>query len=359
MERDSTLGIRPQPIIRAPPRSSRTRAPGSVRFVHARVAPYDGARRLVPAPTRGKPLSSIPPDRRDPRIPAAFSLCTLIWGSTFLFIRIGNESVPPMWGATLRLTLAALVLTPIALVTGGLPRGPALRTALGFGFFQFGLNMALLYWGEMTVASGLAAVVFATIPITSAVIARAVGLERVDRGKLAGAGVALAGVGLLFARDLLSPVTALPVLAIYLATVCAAFGTILLKRGPRQSAIGANAVGSLAGIPVCFAASLLLGETRQWPLGGTQIVPILYLGIAGSLAFVVFAWLIGRVAVTTASFIGVVNPMIAVALGATVRGERLTREHALGSLLVIAGVLLALTADRRRAAHAMPGGGTS
>lgn len=296
----------------------------------------------MPAPPHG---------RRDPRIPAAFAACTLIWGSTFLFIRIGNESVPPMWGATLRMTVATLFLLALTVLTRQTwPRGAALRAALGYGFFQFGLNMVLLYWGETSVPSGLAAVMFATIPITSAVIARAFGIERLRRGKLIGATVALAGVAVLFARDLSSPVTAVPLLAIWIATVCAAFGTVLLKRGPRQPPIAANAAASLAGIPVCLAASLLLGESRPVTLSWTQFGPVLYLGIAGTIAFLVFTWLIGQVDVSSSSFIGVVNPMIAVALGALVRGERLTREHAIGSLLVIAGVLVAVAADRRRIA---------
>lgn len=281
----------------------------------------------------------------------------MIWGSTFLFIRIGNESLPPMWGATLRMTLATLFLLTLAVLTRQTwPRGAALQAAITYGFFQFGLNMVLLYWGETSVPSGLAAVMFATIPITSALIARAFGIERLRRGKLIGAAVALGGVAVLFARDLTSPVTALPLFAIWLATVCAAFGTVLLKRGPRQPAIAANAVASLAGIPVCLAASLLLAENRSWPLSPTQFGPVLYLGIAGTIAFLVFTWLIGRVDVSSASFIGVVNPLIAVALGAFVRGERLTGERAAGSVLVIAGVWIALAGDRRRPAVAATAG---
>ena len=103
----------------------------------------------------------------------AFASCTLIWGSTFLVISIGNDTVPPMWAGALRLAIAALVLLGIMVVRGRrLPTGPALRAAAAYGALTFGLNLPLLYWGETIVPSGLAAVVYATVPITATLVAR-------------------------------------------------------------------------------------------------------------------------------------------------------------------------------------------
>src|SRR5260370_26320793 len=83
--------------------------------------------------------------------------CCLIWGSTFLAIRIGNEAVPPVWAATIRLVLAAPLLTMLVLATRQrFPRGPALRGALLFGGFNFGVNLSLLYWGQLVVPTGVA-----------------------------------------------------------------------------------------------------------------------------------------------------------------------------------------------------------
>jgi drug/metabolite transporter (DMT)-like permease len=281
----------------------------------------------------------------------AFATCTLIWGSTFLVIRIGNDTVPPMWAATLRLVLAALVLAAIVkLRRRSLPRGAALRAAAGFGLFQFGLNMPLLYWAETGVPSGLAAVVYGTIPITTALIASRAGLETLEPLKMVGALVSVGGVAVLFRDRLATPTTALPVLAVYLATVSAALGSVLLKRGPRQDPIAANAVGVVVGAPVCLLASLLLHETRAWPTRANEIVPILYLAIVGSVgAFVIFAWLVNHWRVSSISFIGVIVPVIAVTLGALARGEEFHRGHLAGSALVMAGVLLAIASDRRTA----------
>src|SRR5205814_10064619 len=100
---------------------------------------------------------------------AAFAACSAIWGSTFLVISIGNDALAPVWAATLRLVLAALLLAGVTVARRqALPRGAALRAALGYGVMQFGVNLPLLYWGEKVVPSGLSAVVYATIPLSSA-----------------------------------------------------------------------------------------------------------------------------------------------------------------------------------------------
>ena len=118
----------------------------------------------------------------------AFIGCCLIWGSTFLAIRIGNEAVPPVWAATIRLVLAAPLLAALVLVTRQrFPRGPALTGAILFGVFNFGVNLSLLYWGERVVPSGIAAVLYATVPLSTALIAAGMGVERLVPRKLAGA----------------------------------------------------------------------------------------------------------------------------------------------------------------------------
>jgi len=101
-----------------------------------------------------------PAPERESMLPwLAFAACGAIWGSTFLVISLGNDSSPPVWAATLRLVLAAVLLGLITRLRGQpLPRGPALRAALVYGVAQFGINFPLLYWAEKTVPSGLSAV---------------------------------------------------------------------------------------------------------------------------------------------------------------------------------------------------------
>ena len=123
-------------------------------------------------------------------------------GQPFLVISLGNEGLPPVWAATLRLTARRSYSGLDALRGQRLPRGAALRAALGYGVAQFGVNLPLLYWGEQVVPSGLAAVIYATLPLSSALIARAFRMERLTLAKTAGAVVAFAGVAVLFSSTL-------------------------------------------------------------------------------------------------------------------------------------------------------------
>lgn len=285
--------------------------------------------------------------------PAAFAGCTLIWSSTFLVISIGNDSLPPVWAASLRLFLAALILGGIALARGqGLPRGAAARSATWYGVFQFGLNFPLLYWGEKVLPSGLTAVLFASIPLSSALFAHAFGLERVTALKAVAAAVALSGIAVIFSGQIRGVIPVLPFVAVLAAAVAASLGTVMLKRGPRQSPFGANAWGAAVGLPLCLAASFALGEAHPLPRTPGALLPLLYLTLAGSVgAFVLMAWLVHRWPVTRISFIAVITPMMAVTLGWLFRGERLRPATIVGSLLVVTGVAIAVLSDRRRRAR--------
>ena len=281
----------------------------------------------------------------------AFASCTLIWSSTFVAISIGNDALPPMWGVSLRLALAAIILAAIARATGdGLPRGAAARAAAGYGVCQFGVGFPLLYWGEQAVPSGLAAVVYATVPLWSALFARAFGLERIRPPQLAAAGLGLAGIAAMFSAQIRASVPALPFLAVLAAATSASLGNVLLKRGPRQSAFGVNALGALLALPLCLAASFASGEAHPLPRTAGAIIPVLYLTLASSVvAYVLMAWLIHRWPVTRISFMAVLIPVLAVLLGRLVRGERLTAANLAGAAVVLVGVSLGVGSDWARA----------
>jgi drug/metabolite transporter (DMT)-like permease len=275
---------------------------------------------------------------------AAWTSCSLIWGSTFLFISLGNDALAPVWAASLRLALAAVLLTLIArLLRHPFPRGRALRAAIAYRVLQFGVNFPLLYWGEKTFPSGLTAVLYATIPLSTALMTAGLGMERLTAFKLAGTGVALAGVALLFSDQLGGDVGLVPGLVIFSAATFAAWSGVILKRGPRQSPLWSNAVGAAAGLAVCLAVSFALGEPHPFPASFAAWFPVLYLTLAGSVgAFVLFAWLINHWPVTRVSFIGVVNPIVALLLGWLVRDEHLTLASLGGSALILVGLVLGL-----------------
>lgn len=279
----------------------------------------------------------------------AFAGASSIWGSTFLAISMGNDALPPVWAATIRLILASVALWIWGLAARHpMPTGAALRGAVLYGVIAFGFNFPLLYWSETRVPSGLAAVMYATTPLSSALLARALGMEQLTRAKLVGAVVALAGVVTLFSGSLRGAMSPVGLVAVFIAACCGASGATLLKRGGRQSAIVANAIACAVGAPIALAASLLLRESHAVPLTLAALGPLIYLTVAGSMgAFVLFSWLVQRWPVSRSAYVSVVIPIIAMSLGSLVRHERLTLAMLGGSALVIAGLVIGMRPPAR------------
>lgn len=277
----------------------------------------------------------------------AFGACGLIWGTTFLAIRVGNDSLPALWACTLRFVLAALILNGIVLVTRqGWPRGEAVKPAVWYGVLEFGISMPLLYWGEKVVPSGLAAVLYAICPVSAMLTARMLGMERLNPRRLAAAILAFGGVAVIFWRELAEGGSPLGLVAIFFAAVAAPLAGLMLQRGPKQSPIAVNAVGTLIGIPFAFVCSIALGERAVLPTTSAQVFPVVYLAVVGSVgAFVIFAWLINHWRATTVSFLGVIVPVIAVVVGAAARHEALAPGSLAGAAIVLVGVVAALRSE--------------
>ena len=282
----------------------------------------------------------------------AFGVSCAIWGSTFLFIRIGNDTTPPIWGAGLRLGLAALLLFAIAFARRvPWPRGAQLQAALAFGIVDFGVSLPLLYWGEERVPSGIAAVLFATIPLSTSLLARGFGLEALRPRIVLASLAALGGVALMFSSNLDGRYERARLVAVALAALTASLAGVLLKRAPGGHPLATNAWAQGVGAILCIAASRALGEPQAWPSGQAWIA-IAYLTVLGSVvAFVTFAWLLQHWSVTRTSFIAVVVPVVALVLGAVVRNERPGGRALAGSVVILGAVLAGLAGERRARAR--------
>jgi drug/metabolite transporter (DMT)-like permease len=270
----------------------------------------------------------------------AFAVCCTIWGSTFLFIRMGNDTTPPVWAAAVRLTLATILFALIMLVTRRpWPRGAQLAAAVWFGVIDFGISLPLLYWGEQRVPSGIAAVLYATIPLTTTLFARMAGLEPLRPRVVLASIVAIGGVALLFRSQLSGGFDGTRLLAVFVAATTAGLAGVMLKRAPGADPFATNCWAHGVGAVMCLAASRVMGEAQTVPQGSAWI-PIGYLTVVGSLgAFVTFAWLIARWSVTRVSFVSVIVPVVALALGVIVRHEQPGPTAILGSVVILAAVV--------------------
>ena len=278
---------------------------------------------------------------------AAFAGCTILWGTTFLAIRFGTATLPPLWGAALRLLLAALILAPLSLALGQpFPRGAALRAAVVYGALEFGANLGLLYWAERVVPSGLAAIFYATSPLVGAIAAHLSGQERLHTGRVLGTLVAFTGVVIAFASELTARADPIALLAVLAAAVVAGLAGIALRRVPSMPVVPTNAVGCAVGGAMLVPISLLAREPITIPSTWNAWGPVLYLTAAGSLgAFVLYTFLVNRWGVARATLLGVTVPIVALIVGAIVGGERLAASTLAGGALVLVGVAIALRRD--------------
>jgi drug/metabolite transporter (DMT)-like permease len=283
-------------------------------------------------------------EHRTPTQYLAFSAMCAIWSSTFLVIRIGNETVAPLWAATLRLAIGGTLNFLIALLTGErFRRDGTLRHAALFGALNLGLGFALIYWGERSVPSGIAAVLFATIPLSVTVFAWAFGLQPLKRARVIAGFLGLGGVALIFQGEMTGGIPPDALLAVLLSAILAALSTVVLKKNPPRSTFVTNSIAASVGLPICLVGSFLLGEHRSLPQGGAAWGPILYLAVAGSLgAYVLYGWLITKWRATSMALTAFIIPITAVILGAIARSEAPSPMTYPGGLLVLSGVALAL-----------------
>jgi drug/metabolite transporter (DMT)-like permease len=294
-------------------------------------------------------LATSPRSMHNLRNVTLYVLLCLIWGSTWLVIKVGYGGLGPFNVAALRFFLAGAVLVPgVPLLHGRWPRGRmewALVVMVGLVLFT--ADYGLIYWGEQFLDSGLTAILFATLPLITIVLAHVyLPGDRITPRKLAGTLLAFVGVVALFGENLrLDPSKTGPMLAIVASAICAAAAGVATKRhGADLHPAALNAPAMLVGALGLLVASLVAGERLQLPRDVPTWSAIVYLAIAGSVVtFMAYFSLLKTWSVTSLSFISVFTPAIALALGFIFLGEKPTLWTAVGAALILAGVTLALT----------------
>jgi drug/metabolite transporter (DMT)-like permease len=270
-----------------------------------------------------------------------FASVSVIWGIPYLFIKLALEDgASPMLVAWGRVTLGAALLLPIAWRLGYLDglrtKGKAL---VAFSIAECGLPWWLIPLGEQHVSSSLAAILIASLPIVTALVALRVDhSERVGGIRLVGLVLGLGGVVLLLGVDVGGQADELlGALAILGATLCYAGGLFIVKRHFSDvNPIGAVAVA--LAIATVMLAPAGIASAAEWDPGGTAVASIAVLGaVCSALALILFFGLITEVGATRASVITYINPAVAVGLGVILLGESVTSAVVAGMLLILAG----------------------
>lgn len=297
--------------------------------------------------------------RLDWRIPAAWLVLCIVWSSTWLAIKIGLRDLPPLSFAALRFLIAILALLAVSLGREHLlPRRHSDFAVLAFtGILMFSLNYGLVFWGELHVSSGLAAVIQASLPIFGMVLAHWMLPEEPLRWQhLAGALIAMGGVAVICARllNFNGWLAFLGGLGITVGAAGAAFSNVWLKARKIDLAPSMVAAWQMifGTIPLLLLALTLEGNPARLRWSSTAIFCLLYLALVGSaLTFILLYWLMPRMTVTRLQTISLITPPGAIAFGWAMGGERLSAWSLLGALLVLAGVAIIFRPLQEKSNH--------
>jgi drug/metabolite transporter (DMT)-like permease len=291
--------------------------------------------------------------RLDLRVLLAFAAIYLLWGATFLAIRIAVLEIPPLFTAGVRfLTAGTLLYVGMRLRGEPAPAAPEWRSIALTALCMFVLTYGALFWAEQYVPSGATAVIEATLPITTMGIEVFLFRQQPFSARmLAAVLLGFGGVAWLLLGRQSQAFAVLPSLAILAGGVAWSLGAVLTRSmvRPRSLPLTAGAQMMVGGA-VLLALSQVSGELQAPPhLTLRAGLALAYLIVGGSLlGFTAYAWLLSRMPATRVASHAYVNPVVAVALGYLVAGEQVTARLLLASALVVASVFLILS--ERRAA---------
>lgn len=273
-------------------------------------------------------------------------ILSLIWGTTWIFIKIGLEDLPPLTFAAARFVLAMAILYVILLVqkipfpkTSGEWKLIALT-----GFLQFTVNYSTVFWSEQYISSGLAAVLQAMITVFGLLLAWIfLPSEKITKRKIVAVLVGIVGVAVIFIeqlqiRDLMAFAGCA---AIVVGAYAAAQSSILIKaKGTALHPAMLLFCQMLCGIPpVVIYAFTVEGNPLNHNWTPKAVFAVFYLTVLGTiLAFWFYYWLLSKIESTKAMMISLVTPLLAVIIGAIFLGERLPPQTFFGGVLILASI---------------------
>ncbi|MGD9563330.1 MAG: DMT family transporter [Pyrinomonadaceae bacterium] len=272
-------------------------------------------------------------------------LC-MLWGTTWIFIKIGLIDLPPITFAGARFLLSIALLAPLV-IAGRLPLP---RTAAEWrliavtGVLQFSFNYGAVFWSEQYITSGLAAVLQAMITVFGLPLAWIfLPAERITKLKILAVGIGIIGVSVIFLDQLrLDNLMAFAgSVAIVIGAYAAAQASILVKaKGGSMHPASLLWCQMICGLPAIVIYALFAeGNPLSFNWSWRAVVCVLYLSVAGTIAaFWLYYWLLSRIESTKAMMISLVTPLIAVVVGNLTLGETLPPQTVAGGLLIMVSI---------------------
>lgn len=287
----------------------------------------------------------------------AFAAATVLGGGNFIGVRFSNRELEPLWGATLRFSVAALLF--ILIVTAmrlRWPRGRVLLRTAAFGLLSVALFYALMYWALVRVTAGVATVVMAMVPLVTLLLAGAHGMERIGRRQLAGAVLAVVGIGWISIGPEELRIPPLALVAMGLAILCVGESVILGKKLSANHPAMTNAVAMSTGAAALAVMSAIAGDRWVLPQATEVRWAVAYLVTLGSVGLFVLILLVVRTWTASATaYMFVLFPIVTMLLAAGLGDEELTLRGVTGALVVMAGVWFGALAPGATASRPVAG----
>ena len=270
---------------------------------------------------------------------------SILWGGSFFFAKLAVLELPPLTVALGRVAIAAAILVTLARMTGvALPdRLAAWRPFVVMGLLNNAIPFGLIFWGQTHIPSGLAAILNATTPLFTVLVAHvATADEKLNAARLAGVAAGLAGVTVMIGPDMLHELGAdvLGQLACLLAAVSYAFAGVYGRRFRGEPPLRV-AAGQLVASSVLLAPVVILLD-RPWtlaPPGATAIAALLALAaLSTALAYLIFFRILARAGATNVALVTFLIPVSAILLGTQILGEQLAARHIVGMIAIALGL---------------------
>lgn len=269
----------------------------------------------------------------------------ILFGSTWVVVKIGLQSVPPFTFAVVRFVLAFVILgTVFSIWKFRLPQIPHIRRKIFVaGFLMYGLNFLFIYIGQQYIQASLAAVIFATMPFFTGIISHLLlPNERLQRHVVIGMIVGFVGTLALFSKNLSLDGPVLGMLSLLLSSIFCSWATVLIKRDlndipPVQLSILQIPMGLIVLVP-----PMLFELPLKFEFSTTSLVSLFYLAILGTgVAFMGWYYLLKRVSAVALSLMTFLEPLVAMGLGFLLLHEKLESHFLIGGALILIGVLIA------------------
>jgi len=287
-------------------------------------------------------------DKEKIKVFIGYLLVCLIWGSTWMVIRIGLESLTPFISSGIRFLTASLIILVLLKLKGIKIQmdKTAVRLYLMMGFFSFVFPFGFVYWAEQYIPSGLTSIIFGVYPFFAAIFSyMMLESEKINAPKIIGIVLGFGGIVVIFSENLSLDFNSnfLAMLAVFASGAMQAGIAVAIKKyGHNLNPLSMNFYPMLISGLILFAFGMLTENTSTLDFNLTAISTILFLAVFGSVVtFTVYYWLLKRTSVILLALTAFITPVVAVIMGFIFLNEKLTQRHFIGSVLVLCGILFA------------------